>query len=112
MEQEISSARITDTVLMIRPVGFDLNEETLESNAFQDRTRSDTPTTINAKALAEFDIFVTKLRRLGVEVIVLATHQSHIRQILFFQIIGCLFTQTEKSLPIRCKPSIAEKNAV
>ena len=70
MEQEISSARITDTVLMIRPVRFDLNEETLESNAFQDRTRSDTPTTINAKALAEFDIFVTKLRRLGVEVIV------------------------------------------
>jgi len=70
MNKKISSARITDTVLMIRPVRFDLNEETLESNAFQDRTRSDTPAVINAKALAEFDIFVEKLRKLGVEVIV------------------------------------------
>ncbi|MGB1206470.1 MAG: citrulline utilization hydrolase CtlX [Chitinophagales bacterium] len=70
MNKKISTARITDTVLMIRPVRFDLNEETLESNAFQDRTRSDTPETINAKALGEFDTFVEKLRKLGVEVIV------------------------------------------
>ena len=70
MNQKISTARITDTVLMIRPVRFDLNEETLESNAFQDRERSDTPETINAKALGEFDIFVEKLRKLGTEVIV------------------------------------------
>ena len=61
--------QITDTILMIRPVAFRMNEETSVNNYFQediDLKNSE----INAKAQAEFDAFVTKLRAVGVRVIV------------------------------------------
>jgi hypothetical protein len=61
--------QITDTILMIRPVAFRMNEETAVNNYFQedlDLKNSE----INAKAQVEFDAFVAKLRRVGVNVIV------------------------------------------
>ena len=61
--------QITDTILMIRPVAFRMNEETAVNNYFQediDLKNSE----INAKAQAEFDAFVAELRRVGVNVIV------------------------------------------
>ncbi|MFT4848528.1 MAG: hypothetical protein ACI83B_001059 [Sediminicola sp.] len=61
--------QITNTILMIRPVAFRMNEETAVNNYFQediDLKNSE----INTKAQAEFDAFVTKLRRVGVHVIV------------------------------------------
>ena len=62
-------SQITNTLLMIRPVAFRMNEETAVNNYFQediDIKNAD----INAKAQAEFDAFVEKLRAVGVNVIV------------------------------------------
>lgn len=59
----------TNTILMIRPVHFRMNEQTAVNNYFQedlDLKNSE----INAKAQAEFDAFVEKLRTVGVHVIV------------------------------------------
>ncbi len=59
----------TNTILMIRPINFRMNEQTAINNYFQediDIKNSD----INAKAQAEFDAFVDKLRAVGVTVIV------------------------------------------
>ena len=59
----------TNTILMIRPVHFRMNEQTAVNNYFQedlDLKNSE----INKKAQAEFDAFVEKLRAVGVNVIV------------------------------------------
>ena len=61
--------QITNTLLMIRPVAFRMNEETAVNNYFQedlDLKNSE----INKKAQIEFDAFVEKLRAVGVNVIV------------------------------------------
>lgn len=61
--------QITNTILMIRPVAFRMNEETAVNNYFQedlDLKNSE----INTKAQSEFDAFVAKLRKVGVNVIV------------------------------------------
>ncbi len=55
---------------MIRPVAFDANEETMESNAFQEERTDESAKEVQAKAVAEFDAFVEKLRSYGVEVVV------------------------------------------
>ncbi|MBJ7881285.1 citrulline utilization hydrolase CtlX [Gelidibacter salicanalis] len=59
----------TNTILMIRPVNFRMNEQTAVNNYFQedlDIKNSE----INKKAQAEFDAFVDNLRAVGVNVIV------------------------------------------
>ncbi|MBV1922955.1 MAG: amidinotransferase [Flavobacteriaceae bacterium] len=61
--------QITNTILMIRPVTFRMNEETAVNNYFQEEMSIEN-NEINAKAQAEFDAFVEKLRAVGVEVIV------------------------------------------
>ncbi|MCX2679535.1 arginine deiminase-related protein [Galbibacter sp. EGI 63066] len=62
-------SQITDTILMIRPVNFRMNEQTAVNNYFQENTNV-LNETINAKAQREFDAFVEKLRAVGVHVIV------------------------------------------
>lgn len=58
----------TSHIMMIRPVRFDFNTQTAESNSFQDATaRADAQSTQH-QALAEFDNFVTLLRNEGVHV--------------------------------------------
>jgi hypothetical protein len=54
---------------MIRPVAFRMNEETAVNNYFQENINLKN-SEINTKAQAEFDLFVKKLRSVGVRVIV------------------------------------------
>jgi hypothetical protein len=60
----------TDTILMIRPVAFRMNEQTAINNYYQKVLDNLLPETVNAKAQQEFDAFVEKLRSVGVNVIV------------------------------------------
>ncbi|QED38896.1 amidinotransferase [Antarcticibacterium arcticum] len=61
--------QITNTVLMVRPAAFRMNEETAVNNYFQEdlQIKNDE---INKKAQQEFDAFVVQLKEVGVEVIV------------------------------------------
>ncbi len=56
----------TDTVLMIEPIAFGYNAETAKNNYFQIEQKG---ADIQSKALAEFKIFVEKLRSKGINVI-------------------------------------------
>lgn len=60
----------TNTILMIRPVNFRMNEQTAVNNYYQESIDGVLPETINTKAQKEFDAYVDKLRSIGVEVIV------------------------------------------
>ena len=57
------------TILMIRPVRFGYNEETAGNNAFQQRSAERTDA-VQLRAVAEFDGFVERLRRHGIDVMV------------------------------------------
>ncbi|MFD2550203.1 citrulline utilization hydrolase CtlX [Bizionia sediminis] len=59
----------TNTILMIRPVHFRMNEQTAVNNYFQEDLDIKNAE-INLKAQQEFDAFVDKLRAVGVTVIV------------------------------------------
>ena len=61
--------QITNTVLMVRPVRFRMNEQTVVNNYFQEEMdlKNDE---INRQAQQEFDVLVEKLRIVGVKVIV------------------------------------------
>ena len=61
--------QITNSILMIRPVAFRMNEETAVNNYFQEDIDAQNAD-INTKAQQEFDAFVAKLRSVGVQVIV------------------------------------------
>ncbi|PCI09612.1 MAG: amidinotransferase [Flavobacteriaceae bacterium] len=63
--------QITNTIVMIRPVNFRMNEQTAVNNDYQKELGDVLPATVQAKALKEFDDFVLKLRSVGVEVIVI-----------------------------------------
>ncbi|OUR99468.1 amidinotransferase [Flavobacteriales bacterium 33_180_T64] len=62
-------SQTTNTILMIRPVSFRMNEETAVNNYFQEALNLKNAE-INVKAQVEFDAFVEKLRAVGVQVIV------------------------------------------
>lgn len=59
----------TNTILMVRPVQFRMNEETAINNYFQEGI-NDSENAINIKAQIEFDTFASKLREKGVNVLV------------------------------------------
>lgn len=61
--------QITNHILMIRPVAFEMNEETAVNNYFQQKFEA-TNEVVNQKAQEEFDAFVEKLRKQGVTVTV------------------------------------------
>lgn len=61
----------TNAILMIRPVAFRMNEQTAVNNYYQKVLDGLSPETVNAKAQAEFDTFVAKLRKVGVQVTVI-----------------------------------------
>ncbi len=61
----------TNTIVMIRPVSFRMNEQTAVNNYYQKVLEDLSPATIQEKALAEFDAFVALLRAEGVDVIVM-----------------------------------------
>lgn len=60
----------TNSIVMIRPVAFRMNEQTAVNNYYQKVIDGLTPENVNAKAQAEFDTFVNKLRLIGVDVTV------------------------------------------
>ena len=63
--------QLTNTVLMVRPVRFRMNEQTVVNNYFQEEMdlKNDE---INLKAQQEFDALVDKLCAVGVKVIVVS----------------------------------------
>jgi hypothetical protein len=60
----------TNTILMIRPVAFRMNEQTAVNNYYQKVLDGLLPATVNAKAQEEFDNYVEKLMAVGINVIV------------------------------------------
>ena len=60
----------TNSILMIRPVSFRMNEQTAVNNYYQQDIDT-LAETINSRAQQEFDAFVKKLRSVGVHVIVI-----------------------------------------
>ncbi len=60
----------TNSILMIRPVAFRMNEQTTVNNYYQKVLDGLLPATVNAKAQQEFDTFVEKLIAVGVDVTV------------------------------------------
>lgn len=60
-------SQATANILMVRPVRFGFNEQTAESNAFQEATSQEF---VQTKALHEFDTMVAGLRKEGVNVLV------------------------------------------
>lgn len=61
----------TNTILMVRPASFRMNEQTAVNNYYQQSLKDMLPAAINAKAQQEFDAFVAKLQQNGVKVIVI-----------------------------------------
>lgn len=68
--------QITNSILMIRPVAFRMNEQTAVNNYYQRVLDNLSPETVNAKAQAEFDAFVEKLQAVGVDVTVVEDTKS------------------------------------
>jgi len=60
----------TNSILMIRPVAFRMNEQTAVNNYYQKVLDGLSPETVNEKAQKEFDDFVAKLQKVGINVIV------------------------------------------
>src|SRR5919202_1802215 len=64
-------SQATSRILMIRPVRFGFNEQTAESNAFQDiKMAAQTKDVAQEDARREFDEMVRQLQAIGVEVMV------------------------------------------
>ena len=75
--------QLTDTLVMIRPLSFRMNEQTAINNYYQHDVAL-LPSVINSKAQQEFDHFVKKLRSVGVDVIVIDdTEESNTPDALF-----------------------------
>ncbi|WP_159021611.1 citrulline utilization hydrolase CtlX [Formosa sp. L2A11] len=62
----------TNTILMIRPINFRMNEQTAVNNYYQTAMEGVLPETVNVRAQQEFDAFVEKLRAIGLRVIVVS----------------------------------------
>lgn len=60
----------TSQILLVKPANFGFNEETAESNAFQNRIKNNAKSS-SELALQEFGLFVEKLERNGINVTVI-----------------------------------------
>lgn len=65
------STQTTDTILMIRPVNFRMNEETAVNNYYQKALEGFSSEDVNQHAAEEFDTFVSTLRNHDIRVIVI-----------------------------------------
>ncbi|UMB61886.1 arginine deiminase-related protein [Lutibacter sp. A80] len=68
--------QITNSILMIRPVSFRMNEQTAVNNYYQKKHDTISSDAIQLKALQEFNEFVRKLQFIGVNVIVVDDTQE------------------------------------
>ncbi|NJX14751.1 citrulline utilization hydrolase CtlX [Tamlana crocina] len=64
-------SQTTNTILMVRPVNFRMNEQTAVNNYYQESANL-LPAAITTKAQQEFDAFVEKLTEVGVNVVVVS----------------------------------------
>lgn len=71
----MNRTQVTNTLLLIRPAHFGFNEETAENNAFQQNLKL-SPSTIQKKALEEFDQAVKKLEAKDISVLVIEDSKS------------------------------------
>ena len=62
----------TNSILMIRPINFRMNEQTVVNNYYQRVLDDLLPATVNVYAQKEFDDYVKKLEFHGVHVIVIS----------------------------------------
>lgn len=69
MQKHKKSHNSASAVFMVRPTSFGFDEQTAESNAFQQRLGASVAD-ITHRALAEFDTLVATLRGRGIEVVV------------------------------------------
>ena len=60
----------TNTILMVRPSSFRMNEQTAVNNHYQREVTNISQEELQLKAQQEFDAFVEKLRSIGVHVVV------------------------------------------
>ena len=60
----------TNTILMVRPTSFRMNEQTAVNNHYQKEITDISQEDLQLKAQQEFDVFVDKLRDVGVNVVV------------------------------------------
>jgi len=67
-----SMQQTTNTILMIRPTNFRMNEQTAVNNYYQQELTGMLPVSIHAKAQKEFDDFVVNLQNNGIDVVVLS----------------------------------------
>ena len=63
-------SQITNTVLMVRPVQFRMNEQTSVNNYYQKVPENILSEAVNKMAVKEFDGMVRKLKKVGIQVIV------------------------------------------
>tara|TARA_B110000971_G_scaffold183279_1_gene190600 strand:+ start:2158 stop:3102 length:945 start_codon:yes stop_codon:yes gene_type:complete len=63
-------SQITNTVLMVRPIQFRMNEQTSVNNYYQKTPENTLPEAVNKMAVKEFDALVRKLKKAGIHVIV------------------------------------------
>ena len=70
------NSQITNSILMIRPIQFRMNEQTAVNNYYQKVLGNLSPSAINSRAVQEFDAFVDKLRAVGIQVIVMNDTQE------------------------------------
>ena len=63
--------QITNSIMMIKPVGFRYNEQTAVNNYYQQVMDNLTDEQTQEKALNEFNSFVNKLQNVGVNVIII-----------------------------------------
>ena len=62
----------TNSILMIRPINFRMNEQTAVNNYYQKVLDNLLPESVNINAQQEFDNYVMKLKSHGVQVIVIS----------------------------------------
>ncbi|WP_439132343.1 citrulline utilization hydrolase CtlX [Polaribacter sp.] len=65
----------TNTILMIRPVSFRMNEQTAVNNYYQEELKLKN-SLINIQAQQEFDNFIAKLKSFGIQVIVVSDNHE------------------------------------
>lgn len=65
----------TNTILMIRPISFRMNEQTAVNNYYQEELDLKN-SLINKKAQQEFDTYVAKLKKFGVQVVVISDNEE------------------------------------
>lgn len=66
----------TNSILMIRPIHFRMNEQTVVNNYYQKVLEALSPEQVNKKAQEEFDAYVDKLRNQGIDVTVINDNEE------------------------------------